>query len=501
MVSLPEMQRSGFSRLWTIQFTAGPANVPNFEALGRADTPDWQRGPVTPIYVPDPDKYGEFQLAGKVQGERSLPTLSVIFRYPADKTSLLERFVRPNCDVDLQIHMGDCQDPGDFNRGWEKILVLPRATPTAWTTDPLGALGPAENVLINETVPFTGEDMYHIHRIIFAEDAAVEVVQEIVDIKICDKVTCGSCGIPSLGCDVVFALTLSAGGSPGLPAEVIFTQDGGTVWGDTNISTLAANEDPNEFACVGGNMVVISEDSESLHYAPLADILAGTEVWTEVSTGFVAAQGPLSIHSGSPRHTWIVGEGGYVYFSEDPTAGVVVQNAGVATAQDLNAVHGVDIEDVVAVGASNAVILTRNGGDTWAAVTGPNPGVVLNTVWMRTQDEWFVGDAGGQLWFTRDAGATWTEKTFPGSGAGVIRHIAFANPTVGYMAHDTAANAGRILRTIDGGNSWYVAPESNLVIPANDRINKVAPCVDNVNVVYGGGLADNATDGIIVKGA
>ena len=125
----------------------------------------------------------------------------------------------------------------------------------------------------------------------------------------------------------------------------------------------------------------------------------------------------------------------------------------------------------------------------------------MRTVWMRSQDEWFVGDNGGQLWYTRDAGTTWTEKTFPGSGAGVVRHIAFSNPTVGYLAHDTAANAGRILRTIDGGNSWYVAPESNLTIPENDAINKVAPCTDNPNVVYGGGLGGGGADGIIVKGA
>ncbi len=69
------------------------------------------------------------------------------------------------------------------------------------------------------------------------------------------------------------------------------------------------------------------------------------------------------------------------------------------------------------------------------------------------------------------------------------------------MAHDTVTPAGRILRTIDGGNSWYVVPEGNTGFPANDRLNMLAPCINDPNIVYGGGLGDNATDGILIKGA
>jgi photosystem II stability/assembly factor-like uncharacterized protein len=69
------------------------------------------------------------------------------------------------------------------------------------------------------------------------------------------------------------------------------------------------------------------------------------------------------------------------------------------------------------------------------------------------------------------------------------------------MAHDTATPAGRVLRTVDGGQSWYVLPEGAGTIPANDTINAIAACGEDVNVVYTGGLADNATDGILVKGA
>ena len=494
------LQRSDYSRMWLIEGTAGPGNTPSYQSYWKAGAAQWPLGDVTNVYVPSPDEYGAFGIAGVIVGEPGNPTLPITAKFFADAPSVILRLAQLGCDSDLQVHMGLCKDPRSFNKGWDKILVLEGARPTQWGTTELGALMPSERATVNEEVPFTGRRLYEIMPMAYQEQAAAQVVQEVIAIQVCDNVTCGICGIPSDGCQRVFALTLTAGGSPGLPAEVLYTEDGGQTWDDTNVSTLAANEDPNDLACVGENLVVVSEDSESLHYAPIVDILDGTETWTEVTTGFVATKGPLKIFSWDPQHTWIVGEGGYVYFTEDPTAGVEVQDAGVVTTQNLLDIHGIDSLHLVAVGASNAVIVTSNGGETWAAVTGPAVGVNLNAVWMRSETEWMVGSAGGRLYYTQDSGDTWTEKAFPGNGAGQVRDIQFSSWSVGYMAHDTATPAGRILRTLDGGFSWYVAPEGNLSMPTNDRINALAVC-DNVNVVYGAGLAGNGTDGFIVKGA
>lgn len=496
-----DLQRSDLSRVWMIPFSAGPGNAPVYEGLARAGDAEVQLGDVTAIFVPDPNEYGKFIVAGRIKGDRTLPTMGIMWRYELNQASVLERYVRNGCNHDIQIHMGECQDPQDFNLGWTRVLVLETATPTNFSLPNLGALQPDERQINNEEVNWTAQELYHIYRMVFAEEAASLIVQEVIAVDICDRVTCGECGIPSNGCDIVFALTLTAGGSPGLPAELIFTQNGGDSYSETNVSTLAANEDPDDMDCVGINLVVISEDSESLHYAPIADILAGTETWIEVLTGFVLTNGPLAIHSETARHTWIVGENGYIYFTGDPTGGVVVQDAGVATTQNLNAVHAFDTQNVVAVGDSNALVLTRNGGTTWTSILGPNPGVALNTVFMKSRDIWFVGDAGGQLWYTLDGGGSWTEKAFPGSGTGVVRDIKFINETVGYLSHDTATPAGRILRTIDGGNQWYVMPEGNTSLPANDRINSIGVCPADVNILWAGGLGDNATDGILVKGA
>ncbi|KKL12512.1 hypothetical protein LCGC14_2534990, partial [marine sediment metagenome] len=70
-----------------------------------------------------------------------------------------------------------------------------------------------------------------------------------------------------------------------------------------------------------------------------------------------------------------------------------------------------------------------------------------------------------------------------------------------YLAHSAAGPAGRILRTIDGGYSWYVLPESTGVMPANDFVTSLASVAECPNVVYGGGLGDTPPDGFLGKGA
>ena len=122
----------------------------------------------------------------------------------------------------------------------------------------------------------------------------------------------------------------------------------------------------------------------------------------------------------------------------------------------------------------------------------------LTAVSVKNTEEYLVGDAGGQLWYTLNGGSTWTEKTFPGSGSGSVEDISFATKTVGYMSH-TLAGAGRIFRTIDGGNSWYLLPEGTGTIPTNAVIHALDACGEDVNILYAGGLTVVAGDGIILK--
>lgn len=490
---------NSYSRVWFQDGGPGPSRTREYNGNWKAGAVSWDRGDLTVIREPDPNAYNKFIRVGRFRGEPGDPELSIMARYPFQRSALMKA-ARADCEHSVQLHIGKCANPQDFPRGWEKVLILEQAAITNYSTDDLGAMDPSELAPVNEDVSFVGTDLYEVTRLNFQEQATALVTREILSVYVCDSQQCGICGVSSDGCQVVLALEGAISASPGQAPTLLYTDDGGATWSETAITTLAASEEGTVVLCIGAYTVVLSADSESLHYAETALILAGTATWTEVATGFVTAKGPLAAWSLGASETWIVGEGGYVYKAIDPASGVEVINAGNTTAQDLNDVHAYDSLNVVAVGAANVVINTQNGGETFQLITGPAVGVVLNTVWMLGPLTWLVGTAGGKLFYTIDGGSTWTEKTFSGSGAGQVRDIVFTTPSVGYMAHSTATPAGRIFRTIDGGYSWYLLPEGTGSIPTNDYVGSLAVCNDP-NIVFGGGLAGNAVDGFLVKAA
>lgn len=500
MVNEAPVLLSSQARLWLIEGGAGPASTPEYKGRARVGSVNINLGTPTAVRQPSSRQYGSFVNVGSVRGAPELPTTTIESRLDPEVISELLKLANKQCGFDAQVHFGVCEDPQNFAYGYTFARIFEGVEPSTFQSSDLGVFDEGGNAPIVESLEVTAQRIYDVSKLRAAEIAGTELTDEAIDVIIADSITCGACGRTSDGCQIAFILVKNPAQSPGLPAELLYTQDGGTTWDTTTITTLGLSEAPNRMAAVGSNLVVVSNASASLHYAPINDILDGAETWTEVSTGFDGSGQPNAIVSISATRTWIAGDGGRVYLAADPTSGVTEQADGSQTAQDLNDIDAFDRNNVVAVGASNAVIYTTNGGTTWTSVTGPAVGVALNTVAMRSASEWLVGTANGKLYYTRNSGTTWTQKGFPGTDAGQVRHVKFASRNVGYMAHDTAAPAGRILRTIDGGNSWIVIPEdSALSIPTNDRVNRVAPCIDDVNVVFGAGLGGNGTDGFAVK--
>lgn len=490
-----------FSRTWMIENRAGPGHVPSYIGRGRAKAFTWSLGDRTPVREPSSSRYGAFDIVDGIKAERELPKFSFESRYQFTKSEIL-RIARIGCPVDLQVHMGKCQNPSDFNGGWSKILAFDGADFSQYSTEELGAITQGQNNPVLEMADLNSLDAYEILPLVAGQLGEAQIVQEVVAVTICDSITCGTCGISSDGCSHIFALQKSAGASPGLSAELIWSINGGATLNEISITTLPAASNPSAMRCIGSDLVIASNADCSLHYASIASIFAGTQVWTRTATGLVCAAGaPNAIFSAGFGFSWVVGAGGYIYKITDITTGVVVQDAGVATVQNLLDVDGADELNIVAVGASNAVVYTRNGGSIWASVTGPAVGVALNAVWVKSQLEWFVGTAGGKLFFTNNGGITWTEIAFPGSGSGVVYDIAFNTDTVGVMSHSTSGLVARLLRTIDGGRTWYVLPEGTGSIPSSSQLNSIAACIDDPNIVYAGGLEVAGGDGMLIKAA
>lgn len=494
-----EIMKAGESRVWMFPDGVGPGKEKLFLGCARIGDPSYNFGDMERIEVPDPNRYNEFEEAGNFQGTKERPTASVIQRLDRMDISPLLKAGRKRCRVDIHAHVGKCRNPQDFNGGFETKYVFEDSRYTSWGAENFGALGTDEQAATNETGEFSAADIIQLKLINFGEQCETEVALEIAAIVVCDEEECGDCDVPSDGCQKMFAVQIGTGVTPGTLPSVVFSGDGGVTCDATDIDTLTSTEAPDDAACVTPDLIVISRLG-GMHMAPLTDILAGTEVWTEATAGFVAGQGPIAIWSTDPNHTWIVGEGGYVYFTADPRTGVVVQDPGVATIRDLQDVHAVDSDNVVAVGNFGAIIHTENGGLTWEpSPVVPAPGIALNCVWMYDERIWLVGSSTGILWLTEDKGLTWTDitTTIP-VGVVEIDEILFVDETVGYMALRDGAAHGLMAVTRDGGASWKILPDGSGTIPDNDRINMLAVCSDP-NIVWGGGLGGTPPDGIILK--
>jgi hypothetical protein len=495
--------KNAFSRVFLIERRARGDRAPDYHSSLIAGTVEQSFGDLEKIEVPDPDKYGEFQEIGTIRGGEERATTSLTGRYAADLASTLLRLAKIKCASDIQIHFGACQNPNEFNQ-FDKAIILEDASLTSVSTDELGTLDSGGQAAVNETAEISAKNWYEVLPLKFAERASSLVANEVLDIVIADSIGCGECADESDGCQRVFAITKTAHGSPSTPADLLYSPDSGTTWYSTDIDPLTTGTDPNGVAKIGDYVTVVSNVAESLYYLDVADLAqvvndTGDPTFVAVATGFVASSGPNDIWSvGS--YAFIVGDGGYVYGTSDPTAGVTVLDAGVAVTDNLNAVHAMNSEKAIAGGDLGAVIYTLDGV-TWAEVAVRPNAANINCVWMRGEREFWAGTAGGRIFFTIDQGASWTEATFTGSGSGVVHDLAFSTDSVLSVSHATTAPVGRLLRSYDAGNSFRVLPESAGSLDDNDRLTAIAVCKNDVNLLLAAGLGPGGSDGIILRGA
>lgn len=496
-----DIAKTAYSRVFLIEDRAGPENEPVFQSCLKAGAYDQSFGDLTAIECPDPERYGEFIEVATLRGAKERGSSSLTGRYAMDLASTLLEIARRRCEADVQVHFGACTDPRIFNK-FTKALIWTAVALSSWSTEDLGALSSDENAVVNESTPLSIKDVYEVLEMSFESRASDVVVNEVMDVVICDRMSCGECEEPSKGCQKVYALQGGIMGSPGTPPDVLYSLDKALSFASNEIDSLGAGETADALACLLEYIVVVSNASCSLHYKEKADVDAGiVGGWTEVTTGFVALHCPNDIWSVGTA-AFIVGDLGYVYFTDDPVDGVEVLDAGIATVEDLNAVHALDETHAVAVGNLDAVIYTTNGV-TWQATTAnPGSGANLIAVWMWSEKVWWVGTSNGRLYYTIDKGETWIQKALPGTSITEIDDISFAIPSVGIVCGTRTPATGAVgaaWRSYDGGFSWVALPEGLGALPDSDALNALALCADDVN--FGVLVGEvNTNDGVIIVG-
>lgn len=462
-----------------------------------------ESGGIDPIFVPDPRVVGKYKLVGRKISPPDLAkaTLKMLERHG----SIPKQLLRIGCQFNLYELTGACKDLSDFVGGWSDYVLLYSG---AMVTDKdLGSrTGWDSDEQIETSLSLILSDIYPVGALSFGEQASTQVDREVLDIVYGSNQQCGDCGVPDDGTKNIYAIVKSSGaGSPGLPAELVWSNTYGSTWQQMTITGLGATADP-VFVDIVGTRVVVGVNTELAYYWSDIDVNGNpSTTWTKVTAGFVAAKGPNDIHVVSAREVYIVGDGGYVYKSTDITAGVTAINAGVATVQNLRRVHG-NGSTLVAVGGASTAIKSLNSGATFATTTVA-PSLIstnLDAVAVLDARRYWVGSALGRVVYTLDGGETWAQISFDNAGVGTVKDIVAATDEVLYFSHSLAAPTARLFSSWNGGADWTrIAPRINgwpvfgtatrLAVPLTD------PGVASNNIAIGG-LSGGGTDGIILLG-
>lgn len=435
----------------------------------------WTQPDVTPVLCPDPSRPRKFVQVDSIEGAPSPPETSIMGRTTA--IQFLFELVRRGCPLHIDVRMTRCDRPDDPD-GWELIRRFCNGRITDYSSDDQVVQNESGEVM--ETAAIAAETMYVLRRI-QADEVDGVLGTDITAVWICDELNCGDCNrMPSDGCQRWFVGTADFGGTP----YVGLSTDGGETWTFYPVTPWAANEDISDGICVGDRIVVVTAQRGALAYS---DDNGAT--WTEVTTGFLPGGDGRAICAVDARHIWIAGEAGAIYFTDNPTTRVTVQEDGLLTNQHLNAIKFVNSQDGYAVGDNNTFLYTENGGDTWLLGTGPSAGVDLTALEVHHENYMrmvIVGTSNGEVWQTFDGGATWTERDLPGTATYNIPAIAkcgcaglefFLAREVGtYLA----PSDGELFRSIDGGLSWQ-----EIDLPTNDGVEDVACCSPNYAIVVG----------------
>lgn len=489
------------SRAFLITGRAAPSVKPQYASYLKATGPSKKFGDLTKVEMPDPSNSGQFIEVGTIQGASDRVTFSLVGRYAQALKSQLLALAEQGCPYDVQVHLGTCSDPSAFNT-FSKAIIFESAQASTWSTEDMGALASDENAKIDETLEMSAKKFYEVVPMSFAARADSIITNEVISVTFGDKSACGGCGDSSTGYNKIFAVSTAAGGSPTTPADVIFSLDAGATWAAHDVDSMATAEVPTDIARIGDYIVVTDNTAAqtgSLHYALVSDFVNGYDpTFTKVTTGFVSQGRPNAISS-LGRQAFIAGDFGYVYYTEDPTGGVTVVEAGSATISKLNDISALAVDLAMAVGNGGAIIYTVNGTSWTLSPKSPvGIGTNLTTCAMKSATEWWVGTNAGTMYYTKNAGISWTQKTLPGTAPSSVTDIHFATDSV-VFASATVSSKGRLYRSFDGGYSWVALPESGGSLPTNQRFNRIAVSAYNPNMVVAGGLGVS-TDGILVQG-
>ena len=285
----------------------------------------------------------------------------------------------------------------------------------------------------------------------------------------------------------------------GYTGNVLQTLDAGVNWAELAADPFATGKNIMSGVAVAISdtvvRLIVAKEATGGQQGQIAYSDDNGATWNLVSIGGASAgHGAVtgrSLFALDQGHIWLVSALGYIYFSYDGGVSWTAQTSGGLTTKNGLSIAFQDENYGMAGFADDVILYTTNGGETWAltaAVSGTGNDVLVVSA---SGDFWWLGMEGGTMWYSRDLGATWTQRSFTGSGSGDITDMAWANDCIGYAIHNSSAPVGEILCTINGGYSWKA-----ITTPTNAGLNALTVADDST--VYVAGEVQGGT-AVIIK--
>jgi hypothetical protein len=422
--------------------------------IGDATAPT--TGNITPIYVPDPLTRRKLVEVDFTEDPPERPTASVMFKSDIGYLSIASAIGR--CPINFYQAWGYCEDPSDFLAGWgSKLRVFANGRNTNKGLGGQSAFESTETIM--DTLDFSFERIYDIGRL--NTDRAVTLEDEdTVAVVYGSASSCISC---QDGTEAIYVLTTDAATDQ---PSLWWSLDGASTWTTGTLGTWV-DEVVTDMALAGGYLIITYDGGtyggDGGYFVVSLDSVSGVPSFAnppKVESGFTLRY-PQAVYAVSPTQVLFASQDGYIYRSNQLLAGVVPVESGGNTAEDLLRIHG-NGNVVVAVGNTNTVLFSEDGGANWSLVQdNPSLGTVRSVHVLSRYRWWIIGDNGvdtAQAAYTLDGGRSWSYVAPPAPGALIeATDVRFANDEVGYLLfrdNSTGNNESILFGTTDGGNTW-----------------------------------------------
>jgi len=401
-------------------------------------------------------------------------------------------------DVDKRVHCSGIDRDSPYK--WEEITRFCQAKMTDRRTSGTAWEGTDEDMVTFSVTALSVDDIYRVSGSLGEpahDDLSLNIT--VLDVDVCQPERCPDFCDEQEECVVVAVTEDDASNSYLLVNLYAGDLDR---WTAQTLTAFGAN-DADAVVGIGEFVVAVSTGDTSIIYS---DDLGVTQVNIDQATyADWGAHPPTQIDAIDQTFIVMCGEDGYVYGSFDAARSWETLSDGTATDQDLSRIMiARDNPQVIyAIGytASNAVIKSENGGESFFPLTAPAGGV-LSSLDVIDQSTVLIGTDAGEVFQSVDSGGTFVEQgDLPGLSTKAnyeIEDICHSGCGVLYLvANDDSGNHQQIFRNVDGGASgrWYEPADYEDPGTAN-RMLAVTCCGPNHALVVGGQAG--ATDAMLL---